>query len=47
VLRYHDGLTLEEAAASLGLSAGAAKSRLHRSLRRLRSELEPKEIAAR
>jgi RNA polymerase sigma-70 factor (ECF subfamily) len=47
VLHYHDGLTLEEAAASLGLSAGAAKSRLHRSLRRLRSELEPKEMAAR
>ena len=47
VLHYHDGLTVDEAATTLGLSAGAAKSRLHRSLRRLRTELDPAEVGAR
>lgn len=47
VLHYHHGMTLEEAAASLGMSAAAAKSRLHRSRRRLRAELEPMELTAR
>jgi RNA polymerase sigma-70 factor (ECF subfamily) len=47
VLHYHDGLTLEEAATSLGMSGGAAKSRLHRSLRRLRTELGIAEVPAR
>jgi RNA polymerase sigma-70 factor (ECF subfamily) len=46
VLHYHDGLTVEEAARSLGLSPGAARSRLHRSLGRLRSELESEEVRA-
>jgi RNA polymerase sigma-70 factor, ECF subfamily len=47
VLHYHNGLTLEEAATALGLSTGAARSRLHRSLRRLRVELAPAEVGAR
>ena len=47
VLHYHDGLSVEEAATALGLSTGAAKSRLHRSLRRLRTELAPAEVGAR
>jgi RNA polymerase sigma factor (sigma-70 family) len=47
VLHYHDGLTLDETARVLGLSTGAARSRLHRSLRRLRADLEPAEVGAR
>ena len=47
VLHYHDGLTVEESATALGLSVGAARSRLHRSLRWLRTELEPTEAGLR
>lgn len=47
VLHYHDGLTLDETARMLGLSTGAARSRLHRSLRRLRADLERAEVGTR
>lgn len=36
VLHYYLGMPLPEAAASLGISLGAAKSRLHRAMRSLR-----------
>jgi RNA polymerase sigma-70 factor (ECF subfamily) len=37
VLHYYLGMPLPEAAASLGISLGAAKSRLHRAMRSLRA----------
>lgn len=37
VLHYYLGMPLPEAAASLGITLGAAKSRLHRSMRSLRT----------
>ena len=37
VLHYYLGMPLPEAAASLGITLGAAKSRLHRSMRSLRA----------
>jgi len=40
VLHYYLGLPLPEAAASLGISLGAAKSRLHRAVRALRVAFE-------
>ena len=40
VLHYYLGLPLPEAAASLGITLGAAKSRLHRSVRSLRAVFE-------
>jgi len=39
-LRYGADLTVPEAAAALGINVGTAKARLHRSIRRLRSELD-------
>jgi RNA polymerase sigma-70 factor (ECF subfamily) len=41
VLHYYLGLPLPEAAASLGISLGAAKSRLHRSIVSLRTAFGP------
>lgn len=40
LLVYHYGLTIEETAASLGLSAGTVKSRLFRAKRRMAALLE-------
>ena len=40
-LHYVDGLSCEEVGASLGLSAGAVRVRLHRARARLRDELAP------
>jgi uncharacterized protein len=40
-LHYVDGLSCEEVGASLGLSAGAVRVRLHRARARLRGELAP------
>jgi len=40
VLHYYLGMPLPEAAASLGISLGAAKSRLHRAVRSLRAVFE-------
>jgi RNA polymerase sigma-70 factor (ECF subfamily) len=37
VLRYYVGMTVPEAAATLGIPLGTAKSRLHRSLAQMRS----------
>ncbi|HWH23257.1 MAG TPA: sigma-70 family RNA polymerase sigma factor [Candidatus Limnocylindria bacterium] len=39
-LRYGADLTVPEAAAALGLNVGTAKARLHRSLAKLRAELD-------
>ncbi len=39
-LRHYDGMSLEEIAATLGLSLGTVKSSLHRAVRRLRERLE-------
>jgi RNA polymerase sigma-70 factor, ECF subfamily len=44
ILHYYHGLKLEEAAAILRLSHGAAKSRLHRCLERLRVRAEIAEM---
>jgi RNA polymerase sigma-70 factor (ECF subfamily) len=44
ILHYYHGLTLEEAAGVLRLSLGAAKSRLHRCLRRLRLQADIAEM---
>lgn len=40
ILHYSHGLTLEQTAVALGVSLGAAKSRLHRTLRRLHEQVE-------
>ena len=40
VLHYYLGMPLPEAAASLGITLGAAKSRLHRAVRSLRATFE-------
>jgi RNA polymerase sigma-70 factor, ECF subfamily len=40
ILHYSHGLTLEQTAVALGISLGAAKSRLHRTLRRLHEQVE-------
>jgi RNA polymerase sigma-70 factor (ECF subfamily) len=39
ILHYAHGLTLEQTAAALGITLGAAKSRLHRMLRRLQDQV--------
>jgi RNA polymerase sigma-70 factor (ECF subfamily) len=39
-LRHYDGMSLEEIAATLGLSLGTVKSSLHRAVHRLRERLE-------
>lgn len=44
VLRYIEGLSIEETAAALNCSTGAVKSRAHRGLSTLRSLLDPVEI---
>jgi RNA polymerase sigma factor (sigma-70 family) len=44
ILHYYHGLTLEEAAGVLRLSRGAAKSRLHRCLERLRVQADVAEM---
>lgn len=44
VLRYVEGLSLEETAAALGCSTSAVKSRAHRGLAALRSQLSPEPI---
>jgi RNA polymerase sigma-70 factor (ECF subfamily) len=41
ILRFADGLKLEEIAARLGLPLGTVKSRLHRALTELRRRLTP------
>ncbi|CAN5267262.1 sigma-70 family RNA polymerase sigma factor [soil metagenome] len=50
VLHYYVGLTLPEAAATLGISLGAAKSRLHRAIGALRrsftAEIEDQPVPA-
>jgi RNA polymerase sigma-70 factor (ECF subfamily) len=46
VLHYYMDLPLEEVARVLRVSPAAAKSRLYRTLRRLRSHLEPSEVVA-
>jgi RNA polymerase sigma-70 factor, ECF subfamily len=44
VLHYYHGLTLERTAQTLRISSGAAKSRLHRCLKRLRTQIEVAEV---
>lgn len=45
VLHYYVGLPLIEIAATLGIPAGTARSRLHYSIRALRAYLEPDRLA--
>jgi RNA polymerase sigma-70 factor (ECF subfamily) len=40
-LRFYEDLTLREVAGVLGISMTAARSRVHRALRRMRLQLEP------
>jgi RNA polymerase sigma-70 factor (ECF subfamily) len=40
-LRFHEDLALQEVARVLGISTTAARSRVHRALRRLRLKLDP------
>ena len=44
VLHYYLDLPMEEVAATLGISKGAAKSRVHRAVRALRPAIETTEV---